>query len=66
MNDSIIQCGISVGGNVREYICKPTVPVNEYPTKNFCGPGSTMTVIDDSTHTVSDVLLFDGVNWNVF
>lgn len=66
MNNSIIQCGISVGGNVKEYICNINVPLTEYPTKNDCGPGSTMTVIDDSTHAVSNVLLFDGVNWNMF
>jgi hypothetical protein len=59
---AVKQIGVTTGGNKKEYQALTTDNPNTYPTD--CGPGSTMVLIDPSTHRVTGGLYFDGTNWN--
>lgn len=54
--------GDSDDGNVKTYMCGSTDASNTWPTD--CGDGSTMTVINETTHAVASYHVFFNGNWN--
>ena len=59
---AVIQTGVTVGGNKKEYQAFTTDSIETYPTN--CGAGSAMVVIDQVAKKISYSLYFDGTNWN--
>lgn len=53
-------------GNIKTYQCDTTDVLTNFPTATDCAAGSTMLVIDQTTHKISQVKYFDGTNWNSF
>lgn len=58
------QIGVTTGGNIKRYQCLTTDSTSTYPGATDCGAGSTMTVINATTHEVDGYKVFDGTNWN--
>lgn len=61
---AVKQIGVTTGGNIKRYQCLTTDNASTYPGAADCGAGSTMTVINATTHTVDKFMLFDGSDWN--
>lgn len=51
--------------NLGTFICSLTDQVADYPTSADCSAGSEMYVKDDTTNQITDILIFDGTNWNI-
>lgn len=61
---AVIQVGITIGGNIKEYQALTTDLATTYPTSTDCGTGSTITLINPTSHVVTGGLYFDGTNWD--
>jgi hypothetical protein len=59
---AVIQTGITVAGNKKEFQALTTDLVSTFPTD--CGAGSTLITIDPVAKKLGKGYYFDGVNWN--
>ncbi len=49
---------------IKSYQYATTDDSSTYPTADDCGVGSTITLINETTHAVAGFLKFDGTAWN--